>query len=165
MNTNNIPDLITEEEAAHGHYPTRTEINARHRERMAEREAQLAKVTAERNELRKIFPAILDACDNGSGCTESVSLEFLKEVPAEVRGVVQGLKREIAAFQKMRDEARAELAAMREAVAVTTTLAEWSARYPRGVIYSASNRQMDAELIELEERAKAATAKLQLSLK
>ena len=59
----------------------------------------------------------------------------------------------------------AELAAMREAVAVTQALAEWSARYPRGFIYSASNCQMDAELIELEERAKAATAKLQPFIK
>ena len=58
-----------------------------------------------------------------------------------------------------------EIAAMREAVAATLALAEWSARYPRGVIYSASNRQMDAELIELEERAKAATAKLQPFIK
>lgn len=33
---NAIPDLIAEGEAAHGHYPTRAEINARHRERMAE---------------------------------------------------------------------------------------------------------------------------------
>lgn len=128
MNPPNIPDLITEEKAAYGHYPTRTEINSRHRERMAEREAQLAQVTAERDELRKLFPAILDACDNGSGCTESVSLEFLKEVPAEVRGVVQGLKREIAAFQKMRDEARAELAAMREAIKEAHATLSWIAR-------------------------------------
>lgn len=55
----------------------------------------------------------------------------------------------------------AEIAAMREAAAVTQALAEWSERYPRGPIYSASNRQMDAELIELEDRAKAAAAKLQ----
>lgn len=72
---------------------------------------------------------------------------------------------EISELRRERDEAHAELAAMREAVAVTTALAEWSARYPRGVIYSASNRQMDAELIELEERAKAAMAKLQPFLK
>lgn len=76
----------------------------------------------ERDELRKIFPAILHACDNGSGCTESVSLEFLKEVPAEVRGVVQALKRDVAEMRRERDEAQADLTALREAVKEVTTI-------------------------------------------
>jgi len=60
-------------------------------------------------------------------------------------------------------QVREEKARLREASAVTQALAEWSKRYPRGVIYSASNHQMDAELIKLEELAKYAAEKLQTS--
>lgn len=62
-------------------------------------------------------------------------------------------------------DAAKEIEAMREAVQIAKDLAEWSARYPRSRIYSASNRQMDAELIELEERATAALTKLQPFIK
>lgn len=44
-------------------------------------------------ELRKIFPAILDALGNGAWCSETVSLEFLQEIPKEVKMVVEGLQR------------------------------------------------------------------------
>lgn len=162
MNTNNIPDLIDREQFAWDllkqgwnssndaqHTKAREfadALNDCHRE-------QIAKVTAERDELRKIFPAILHACDNGSGCTESVSLEFLKEVPAEVRGVVQGLKREIVAFQTMRDEACAELAAMREAVKeVTAILAKIPGAY-------------DSRFFRAGQWANAVIAKLQPFIK
>lgn len=62
-------------------------------------------------------------------------------------------------------QVREENARLLEAVAVTRALAEWSARYPRGVIYSASNRQMDDELIKLEGIAKNAIAKLSPTLR
>lgn len=48
----------------------------------------------EAEEMRKIFPAILDALGNGACCTETVSLKFLQEIPKEVKMVVGGLKRE-----------------------------------------------------------------------
>jgi hypothetical protein len=42
-----------------------------------------------------------------------------------------------------------------EAQKIVEDLAAWSKKYPRGMIYSASNQHMDKELISLEERAKA----------
>lgn len=41
---------------------------------------------------------------------------------------------------------------------IAQDLAKWSDRWPRKAMYSANNRKMDEELIELEERAKAAVA-------
>lgn len=64
----------------------------------------------------------------------------------------------------MADPAK-EIEAMREAIKIVKDLAEWSARYPRGMIYSASNRKMDEELVELEKRATAALTKLQPFIK
>lgn len=51
-------------------------------------------------ELRKIFPAILEALGNGAWCSETVSLGFLQEIPKEVKGVVEGLKREREASEQ-----------------------------------------------------------------
>ncbi len=68
-------------------------------------------------------------------------------------------------LERQRDEAREQVAAMREAAAIVQTLAEWSERYPRSRIYLAGNHQMDDELIQIEEQAKAALAKLQPFLK
>ena len=42
----------------------------------------------ERNALRTIFPAILEALDNGSICDEDCSLEFYKSIPNEVRSAI-----------------------------------------------------------------------------
>jgi hypothetical protein len=35
--------------------------------------------------LRAIFPKILESLGNGSGCTTDVSLEFLEDIPQEIR--------------------------------------------------------------------------------
>lgn len=67
MNPPNIPDLITQEEAAYGHYPTRTEINARHRERMAEREAQLAQALNRAAEMEEELAAAMKAVKDLAG--------------------------------------------------------------------------------------------------
>ena len=48
----------------------------------------------ENRKLRELFPKILDALDNGSGCTPEVSLEFLQGIPKEVELVVKNVKRE-----------------------------------------------------------------------
>lgn len=107
-----------------------------------------------------------EASDYGEPWALDATDGFLNKVVSTDGKCVSGLGPTRRAIQcvnacaGMADPA-AELAAMREAIAVAQALAEWSARYPRGVIYSASNRQMDAELIELEESAKAAMAKLQ----
>ena len=50
------------------------------------------------------------------------------------------------------------VAHLKTMAAIANDLAAWSDRWPRGRTYSASNDKMDAELIELEERAKAAVA-------
>jgi transposase len=59
-------------------------------DRIAELERELA-------DLREIFPKVLDALGNGAGCLPSCSVEFMREIPKEVRLVVTGLKRELAA--------------------------------------------------------------------
>jgi hypothetical protein len=43
--------------------------------------------------LRHIFPKILEALGNGSGCVPDVSIEFLEGIPREVELVVRDLKR------------------------------------------------------------------------
>lgn len=47
----------------------------------------------ENQKLREVFPKILEALGNGSGCTADVSLEFIQEIPKEVELVLRGLKR------------------------------------------------------------------------
>jgi DNA repair exonuclease SbcCD ATPase subunit len=39
----------------------------------------------ENERLRAIFPKILEALGNGAGCTTDVSLEFLEDIPQEIR--------------------------------------------------------------------------------
>jgi hypothetical protein len=56
---------------------------------------RLAKLERELAVLREIFPKILDALGNGSGCLPSCSVEFMQWIPNEVRIVVTGLKREL----------------------------------------------------------------------
>jgi hypothetical protein len=55
--------------------------------------------------MREIFPKVLDACQNGSGCLPEVSLWFLSSIPEEVRLVVDGLKQENAAMREVIKEA------------------------------------------------------------
>jgi hypothetical protein len=65
-------------------------------DRIAELERELA-------DLREIFPKVLDAVGNGAGCLPSCSVEFMREIPKEVRLVVTGLKRELAAERALAD--------------------------------------------------------------
>lgn len=47
---------------------------------------------AEIEQLRAIFPCILKALGNGARCTENASLEFLKEIPNEVKLEIDRLR-------------------------------------------------------------------------
>lgn len=57
----------------------------------AKKEIQI--LQEENQKLREVFPKILEALGNGSGCTVDVSLEFIQEIPKEVEWVVKRLKR------------------------------------------------------------------------
>lgn len=71
-------------------------------------ERELSQAKAELAEVRNLFPAILEALGNGAGCTKDVSLEFLAEIPSEVRLVVHAKDRELA--KAKREEQRLESA-------------------------------------------------------
>jgi hypothetical protein len=58
------------------------------------------------NDLREIFPRILEALESGA-CAATCSVDFLREIPREVKLVRQRLERE-------RDEARFDLAFRRD---------------------------------------------------
>jgi DNA-directed RNA polymerase alpha subunit len=49
-------------------------------------------LVTERDSLRLIFPKILEALGNGSGCTPDASIEFLRWIPDEVASVVRRLR-------------------------------------------------------------------------
>jgi hypothetical protein len=51
------------------------------------------KLERENNELRAIFPKILQALESGA-CTDDCSIEFLKHIPNEVASVTNGLRKE-----------------------------------------------------------------------
>lgn len=51
-----------------------------------------ASLEEENTKLRELFPKILNALGNGSGCKPEVSLEFLQGIPKEVELVVKNLK-------------------------------------------------------------------------
>lgn len=51
------------------------------------------------NELREIFPRILEALDSGA-CASTCSVDFLREIPREVRLVRQRLERERDAYEE-----------------------------------------------------------------
>jgi len=87
--------------------------------------ANLVKIKAELAELRAIFPAICEAIGNGSFCSTQSSVEFLREVPKEVRLVVTGLRLDLAREKiraeengKLAHDAAIQLAAEREQVAI-----------------------------------------------
>ena len=42
--------------------------------------------------LLAIFPRILTALDNGSGCTTAASIEFLEDIPKEISLCIQKIK-------------------------------------------------------------------------
>ena len=65
-----------------------------------------AALTAERDQLRAIFPQICAALGNGAFCTPSVSVGFIESIPNEVHLVV-------AALRARAERAEADLAAER----------------------------------------------------
>lgn len=75
--------------------------------RRLERERDTERALAD--QLREIFPKILDALGNGSGCTPEVSLEFLQGIPKEVELVVKHLKHESSYSEKERIDIAKEL--------------------------------------------------------
>jgi hypothetical protein len=70
-------------------------MNPAHVCRYAMREAVdvCGKLERENNELRAIFPKILQALESGA-CTDDCSIEFLRHIPNEVASVTNRLRRE-----------------------------------------------------------------------
>ena len=73
----------------------------------------------ENTKLREIFPKILDALDNGSGCTPKVSLEFLQGIPKEIELVVKNLKHESSYAEDERIDIAKELESEKKMHAAT----------------------------------------------
>ena len=63
----------------------------------------------ENRKLRELFPQILTALGNGSGCTPDVSLEFLQGIPKEVALVVRILQGELSSAENERIDIAKEL--------------------------------------------------------
>ena len=80
------------------------------------------------NDLRAIFPRILEALDSGA-CASTCSVDFLREIPREVKLVRQRLERE-------RDEARFDLAFRRD-------------------LYALQQKQLDEACLERDEAFRA----------
>ena len=55
-------------------------------------ERELAALTAERDQLRAVFPQICAAIGNGAFCTPTVSVGFIQSIPNEVQLVVAELR-------------------------------------------------------------------------
>ena len=68
-------------------------------------ETELAALTAERDQLRAVFPQICAALGNGAFCTPTVSVGFIESIPNEVQLVV-------AALRARAERAEADLAAL-----------------------------------------------------
>ena len=97
-------------------------------EKGATLERELAALTAERDQLRAVFPLICAAIGNGAFCTPTVSVGFIESIPNEVRLVVAELR------------ARAERAEAAETVA----LAHWNGALERAL-------KAEADLAALEQ--------------
>jgi hypothetical protein len=89
-------------------------------------EREVTALTAERDQLRAVFPQICAAIGNGAFCTPTVSVGFIESIPNEVQLVVAELR------------ARAERAEAAETVA----LAQWNGALERAM-------KAEAELAEL----------------
>ena len=55
----------------------------------------------ELGQLRALFPQILDAADNGSGCMATCSVEFMSWIPKEIKSVVQNLKFRLTTYRRI----------------------------------------------------------------
>lgn len=84
--------------------------------KMATLLAENARLKGEVEELRKLFPPILEALRNGSACMSTCSLEFLKDTPNEVRLVVNELYRQSARLSGELEKAKASCAVKDEAL-------------------------------------------------
>jgi hypothetical protein len=91
-------------------------------------ETELVTLTAERDQLRAVFPQICAAIGNGAFCTPTVSIGFIESIPNEVQLVVAELR------------ARAERAEAAETVA----LAKWNGTLERAL-------KAEADLAALEQ--------------
>ena len=70
---------------------------------------RIAELEREVADLREILPKVLYALGNGSGCSPSCSVEFMRQIPNEARLVVDGLKRELEQERKDRKQAEADV--------------------------------------------------------
>ena len=61
---------------------------------------ELAALTAERDQLRAIFPQICAALGNGAFCTPTVSVAFIESIPNEVQAVVGKLRAEVERLKR-----------------------------------------------------------------
>ncbi len=60
-------------------------------ERCIEQIEERRKVEEENTRLRKVISAVCDALPNGAFCAPACSVEFMEQVPGEVRSVIAGL--------------------------------------------------------------------------
>lgn len=65
-------------------------------------ELKVTRIKRENDELRSIFPKILESLESG-GCSEDCSVEFFSEIPKEVRLVRQKLERELDMWKSRAD--------------------------------------------------------------
>ena len=66
-------------------------------------ETELNAATAERDQLRAIFPQICAALGNGAFCTPTVSVGFIESIPNEVQLVVAALRAKLERLRSDRD--------------------------------------------------------------
>jgi len=60
--------------------------------------------------LREVYPQVLLALENGSGCTEDVSLEFIEKIPDEIRNEVTRMRKRCSHLEMERDAANGRAA-------------------------------------------------------
>ncbi len=57
---------------------------------------EVRRLRKENESLRAVFPDVLTALGNGSGCTPTVSIDFIRDIPKEISLVIGQLRAEIA---------------------------------------------------------------------
>lgn len=91
--------------------------------------------------------------------------EYAKDVPNHLKAFamedyIRGLTRGVAISDAELSLLRERVKSADDAKQLVEDLAAWSTKYPRSGIYPMSKMDMDDELIELENRAKAITSTL-----
>ena len=112
-----------------------------------ELERELAALTAERDQLRAIFPQICAAIGNGAFCTPTVSVGFIQSIPNEVHLVV-------AALRARGERAEAALAAATEEC--KNVRLKWHAVMGTCAAKEDAIMEADEELARLRARAERA---------